>query len=117
MTWRYSRDSYQQTRRIAFKIINSPTLLLPQWHALLQRDAPARFHERTLPRYVSTRWNSTFDHLAAFIDLQTYVDEFTSVRDHGLREFELNGEEWECITQLVKVLQVSYLIVFDLYIR
>jgi len=103
----YSRDSYQQTRRIAFKIINSPTLLLPQWHDLLRREAPSRFHERSLPHDVSTCWNSTFNHLAAFSDLQTYIDKFTSIRDHGLREFELTREEWECVRQLVKVLQVS----------
>jgi len=56
----------------------------------------------------STCWNLTFDHLAAFDDLKTYVDKFTSIREHGLREFELTGEEWECIGQLVKVLQVSH---------
>ena len=57
------------------------------------------------------------NHLAAFLELQTYVDKFTNVQDHSLWEFELTREEWECVTQLVKVLQVSYLIVFDLYIR
>jgi len=54
------------------------------------------------------RWNSTFNHLATFIELETYVDKFTSVRDHGLWNLELTREEWECIKQLVKVLQVSY---------
>lgn len=101
---------YQQTRRIAFTIINSPTLLLPQWHALLQREAPASLHERMLLRDVLTRWNSTFDHLAVFIELQVYVDKFTSVRDHDLREFELTREEWECIKQLVEVLKVCLLL-------
>jgi hypothetical protein len=102
----YDVSPIQQTRRIAFKIINSPTLLLPQWYAHLERDAPSQFHGRSLPRDVSTRWNSTFSHLAAFLDLQGYIDKFTAVREHGLREFELTREEWDCVKQLVKVLQV-----------
>src|SRR6266540_1530718 len=96
----------QQTRQITFKVINSPTLLLPQWHALLEQDAPCAFHGRSLPRDVSTRWNSTYDHLVAFLQLQVYVDKFASVREHGLREFELTEEEWDCLRQLVRVLQV-----------
>ena len=96
----------QQTRQIAFKIINSPTLLLPEWLALLEREAPTPLHGRMIPRDVSTRWNSTYDHLAAVFELHDYIDWFTSIREHGLQEFELTGEEWECLKQLVKVLQV-----------
>jgi hypothetical protein len=106
----FATDTWpQQTRRIAFKVINSPTLLLPQWYALLESDAPSQFHGRSLPRDVSTRWNSTFDHLAAFLEMQDYVDKFTGVREHGLRNFELTKEEWDCVKQLVKVLQVRYM--------
>ena len=54
---------------------------------------------------MSTRWNSTFDHLATFIELEPYVDKFTGIRDHNLRDFELTREEWGCVKQLVKVLQ------------
>jgi hypothetical protein len=103
---------FVQTRRIAFKVINSPTLLLPQWHALLEREAPARFHGRSLPRDVSTRWNSTFNHLAAFVELGDYIDTFTGIREHGLRQFELTKEEWGCVKQLVKVLQVNPMLFF-----
>lgn len=105
-----SQMTHVQTRRIAFKIINSPTLLLPQWHALLEREAPSQFHGRSLPRDVSTRWNSTFDHLAAFVQLQDYIDKFTGIREHGLREFELTREEWDCVGQLVKLLQVCFIL-------
>ena len=104
---------FAQTRRIAFKVINSPTLLLPQWHALLEREAPAKFHGRSIPRDVSTRWNSTFNHLAAFVELEDHIDTFTGIREHGLRQFELTKEEWACIKQLVKVLQVSSLLFFS----
>jgi len=108
-----TRDTLQ-TRRIAFKMINSPTVLLPQWHTLLEREAPTTLHGRVLPRDVSTRWSSTYNHLAAVLELREYVDRFTGIREHGLREFELTREEWECVKQLVKVLQVCslFLIIF-----
>lgn len=78
-------------------------------HSLLEREAPGAFHGRSLPRDVSTRWNSTYDHLVAFLQLQVYVDKFTGIREHGLREFELMKEEWDCLRQLVKVLQVCWM--------
>jgi len=96
-------DTLQQTRRIAFKIINSPTLLLLEWLALLECEALTPLHGHMIPRDVSTWWNSTYDHLAAVFELRDYIDRFTSIREHGLREFELTGEEWECVKQLVKV--------------
>jgi len=80
---------------------------VPQWHALLEREAPPRFHGRSLPCDVSTHWNSTYDHLAAFIQLEEYIDKFTGIREHGLRDFELTKVEWDCVKHLVKVLQVS----------
>ena len=103
---------FVQTRRIAFKVINSPTLLLPQWLALLEREALPKFHGRSLPRDVSTRWSSTFNHLAAFVELESYIDTFTGIREHGLRQFELTKDEWACVKQLVKVLQVSSTLFF-----
>jgi hypothetical protein len=42
-----------------------------------------------------------------FVELQDYVDKFTGIREHGLRQFELTREEWDGVKQLVKVLQVS----------
>ena len=98
---------FDKTRRIAFKVINSPTLLPPQWHALLEHEAPVKYHGRSIPHDVSTRWNSTFDHLVAFVELQDYVDKFTGIQEHGLWQFELMREEWDGVKQLVKVLQVS----------
>jgi len=104
-----TRDTLQ-TRRIAFKMINSPTVLLSQWHALLEREAPTALHGCVLPRDISTWWSSTSNHLTAVLELCEYVDRFTSIREHGLHEFELTREEWECVKQLVKVLQVCSLI-------
>jgi hypothetical protein len=80
---------FVQTHRIAFKVINSPTLLLPQWLTLLECEALTKFHGRSLPHDVSTRWNSTFNHLAAFVELEDYIDTFTGIREHGLWQFKL----------------------------
>jgi len=49
-----------------------------------------------LPHDISTWWNSTYDHLAVVVELCNYIDQFTCVREHGLREFELTRQEWEC---------------------
>ncbi len=52
-----------QLRKLAFKIINSTTKLLPLWHTLLlQFKLPAWL----IPQDVSTRWNSTFDLIFLF---------------------------------------------------
>ncbi|KAF8995518.1 hypothetical protein BDZ89DRAFT_971740, partial [Hymenopellis radicata] len=48
-------------RALAFKIINSSTILLPAWKRLLREH---KIVERLIPRDVKTRWNSTFDMIA-----------------------------------------------------
>ncbi|KAE9383673.1 hypothetical protein BT96DRAFT_745260, partial [Gymnopus androsaceus JB14] len=60
-----------KTRRISFKVINSPTILLPSW---CKAVAGSAFCNRTLPQDVSTHWNSTYNMLAAFIKMKEYVD-------------------------------------------
>ncbi|THU76474.1 hypothetical protein K435DRAFT_704796, partial [Dendrothele bispora CBS 962.96] len=47
-------------RKISFKTINSSTLLLPQWFAILNEH---KRKEKVIPRDVKTRWNSSFDML------------------------------------------------------
>ncbi|KAF8871806.1 hypothetical protein CPB85DRAFT_1238323, partial [Mucidula mucida] len=49
-----------QVRTISFKIINSSTILLPRWKAIV---AELQLDAKILPRDVSTRWNSTYDML------------------------------------------------------
>ncbi|KAE9384407.1 hypothetical protein BT96DRAFT_771569, partial [Gymnopus androsaceus JB14] len=62
-----------KARKISFKIINSTTLLLPRWR---EQVAHTEFKDRTLPRDVATRWNSTYDMLAAFVEMKDPVMKF-----------------------------------------
>ncbi|KAE9390283.1 hypothetical protein BT96DRAFT_833638, partial [Gymnopus androsaceus JB14] len=73
-------------RCISFKVINSPTILLPSW---CKAVAGSAFHNRTLPRDVSTCWNSTYNMLAAFIKMKEYVDIFLDSSSNGLTQYLL----------------------------
>ncbi|KIM40436.1 hypothetical protein M413DRAFT_54247, partial [Hebeloma cylindrosporum] len=76
---------------LANAIKNSSTIILPRWLAKLQELG---LHVRTMPRDVSTRWNSTFDMVNFAIDYRTAIDAITSNRDLNLRKYELADEEW-----------------------
>ncbi|KAJ3777640.1 hypothetical protein FB446DRAFT_633659, partial [Lentinula raphanica] len=89
-------------RKASFKIIHSSTDLLPKWREHMQ-DTP--FKGRMLPRDVATRWNSTYDMLAAFLEMKDPVSAFLDRSSHGLTDFLLNDDEWEAITDLVSVLK------------
>ncbi|RDX42156.1 hypothetical protein OH76DRAFT_1298982, partial [Lentinus brumalis] len=45
-------------RKVAFKIINSVTILLPAWREIC---LDLNLNEKLIPRDVKTHWNSTFD--------------------------------------------------------
>ncbi|KAG1853541.1 hypothetical protein C8R48DRAFT_565340, partial [Suillus tomentosus] len=65
-------------RKVAFKLINSTTILLPAWHeALRSLDMPVTL----MPRDVATRWNSTFDMLKYALEHRKAVDVVTQCRD------------------------------------
>ncbi|KAJ3760752.1 hypothetical protein EV360DRAFT_39176, partial [Lentinula raphanica] len=91
-----------QTRKILYKIINSPTLLLPKWREQL---AGSDLAERTLLRDVATCWNSTHNMLESFLQLKPTVVEFLDCASNGLSEYALTDEEWEVVDELVSVLQ------------
>jgi hypothetical protein len=80
----------QQLRKLAYKIINSSTLLLPAWKNVLKR---LEMDEKLLPRDVTTRWNSTFDMLDFAYSHRKALDLMTQDRANGLRDFELSEEE------------------------
>ncbi|KAE9400081.1 hypothetical protein BT96DRAFT_753783, partial [Gymnopus androsaceus JB14] len=64
------RKALFKTRKISFKIINSTTLLLPRWQ---EQVANTEFKDRILPRDIATRWNSTYNILAAFLEMKDPV--------------------------------------------
>ncbi|TFK73076.1 hypothetical protein BDN72DRAFT_745039, partial [Pluteus cervinus] len=62
-------------RTYAYKIVNSSTILLPAWYAIL---AELGLDRKLLPRDVRTRWNSTYDLLVVAIKYRKAVDKMTS---------------------------------------
>jgi hypothetical protein len=69
--------------------------------------ATLKLSERLLPRDVTTRWNSTFEMLDFAFTHRKALDLMTQDRENGLREYELNEEEWEIVRQLRDALKVS----------
>ena len=61
-----------------------------------------------MPRDVSTRWNSTYDMLEFALAYRAALDNITSDCEMKLRQYEMDGEEWEIAHQLSLVLRVSY---------
>ncbi|TRM62978.1 hypothetical protein BD626DRAFT_358107, partial [Schizophyllum amplum] len=59
-------------RKLAFKIINSTTILLPAWKESLQK---LRMEIKLLPRDVRTRWNSTYDMLVSALEHRAAVEQ------------------------------------------
>ncbi|KAJ3748255.1 hypothetical protein EV360DRAFT_56950, partial [Lentinula raphanica] len=94
-----------QTRKIAFKLINSTTGLLPKWREHLSKT---EFAGRNLHRDVATRWNSTHNMLECFLELKGPISEFVDHASYGISEYSLTEEEWEIIGGLVTTLQILY---------
>ncbi|KIY60870.1 hypothetical protein CYLTODRAFT_314020, partial [Cylindrobasidium torrendii FP15055 ss-10] len=59
---------------LAFKIINSTTLLLPSWRTTLYHLALPLL---LIPRDVRTCWNSTYDMLEFALAHRSAIDTFT----------------------------------------
>ncbi|KAJ3738243.1 hypothetical protein EV360DRAFT_58301, partial [Lentinula raphanica] len=91
-----------KTRKISFKIIHSTTQLLPRWR---EHVSSTEFKDQVLPRDVATRWNSTYDMLAAFLRMKEVVVEFVDRSSNRLSDYVLNEDEWEAIEGLVSVLK------------
>ncbi|KAE9387864.1 hypothetical protein BT96DRAFT_777490, partial [Gymnopus androsaceus JB14] len=98
-------------RRVSFKIINSPTLLLPQWRETVANTefknfVPCHDKNHVLPHDIATHWNSTYNMLSAFIKMKSAVVDFLDHASNGLADYALSLEEWEAIGDLVKALKI-----------
>ncbi|KAL1724873.1 hypothetical protein EV714DRAFT_180124, partial [Schizophyllum commune] len=58
-------------RKLAFKIINSSTILLPAWKEILQE---LNMRIKLLPRDVRTCWNSTYDMLVSALEHRDAIE-------------------------------------------
>jgi len=65
--------------------------------------------ERKMPRDVPTRWNSTYDMLDFALEYRAAIDDVTGSKTAGLRQYELNDEEWKIARQLCTSLKVCWL--------
>ena len=93
-----------QLRKLAYKIGNSTTKVCPEWHAALKQLG---MKERSMPRDVTVRWNSTYDMAEFAFTHKKAVNVIMANCDLGLQKFELTENEWEIVGQLAKVLKVS----------
>ena len=93
-----------QLRKLAYKIVNLTTKVCPEWHAALKQ---LRMKERSMPRDVTVRWNSTYDMTEFVFTHKKAVNVITSNCDLGLQKFELTENVWGIVGQLAKVLKVS----------
>ncbi|KAL1703297.1 hypothetical protein EV121DRAFT_208359 [Schizophyllum commune] len=88
-----------QLRKLAYKVINSTTKLLPAWKACLKEH---QVPESLIPRDCSTRWDSTYD-MCDYAEkhkkpLKAYLAD--DAHTFELDAFGLSGQEWRCVRQL-----------------
>ena len=96
-----------QICKMAFKIINLPTLLLPAWETTCKEAGLAT---RQIPWDVSTHWNSSFDMVNFVVDYRIPVDAMVNKQKLGLGNYALDKHEWKVLGQLWDVLAVSKLL-------
>ncbi|KAF8579675.1 hypothetical protein K439DRAFT_1648431 [Ramaria rubella] len=78
--------SNEQLWKITFKIVNSPTKLLPAWHGVLRE---LKLTMRMMP-----------------CDYQKALKAMTGDLDLGLYTYELTAQEWRIAEQLCDILQI-----------
>jgi hypothetical protein len=96
-------SAWIQLRKLAYRIVNSSTLLLPKWKKHL---AALKIEERLMLRDVRMRWNLTFKMLEFAMQHRKPLDLLCGDRANGLRDLELKPEEWRIAGQLRDVLKV-----------
>jgi hypothetical protein len=94
---------------LSFAVIHSTTIALPAWQAACRKNnLPIRF----IPRDVKTRWNSTYNMLKMAVKFRAAIDHITADKTLKMRKYELDEEDWQIISDLLRVLKVC-LIHFD----
>ncbi|SJL08910.1 uncharacterized protein ARMOST_12284 [Armillaria ostoyae] len=96
--------------KIAFKIIHSSTILLPEWKKIV---AELKLAQKILPRDVSTRWNSTFDILNVALAYKAAIKEITGDENNGISEYSLTRSEWQILKELCDVLKAWWSVLKD----
>ena len=95
--------SHMQLHKLAYKIVNSSTILLPAWKSMLQ---DLGLHKWLMPCDVATRWNSTFDMLDFAIEYHAGVVAMVEAQGNNLQMLELSDEEWKIAMDLHATLKV-----------
>jgi len=95
--------THPQLQKLAFKIINSTTVLQPMWYAYLEE---LKLSKRVIPQDVTAQWNSTFEMLDFCLKYQPAIDKMTTDRKTDLRSLELNNTDWDIARQLRDVPKV-----------
>ncbi|KIM61367.1 hypothetical protein SCLCIDRAFT_122107, partial [Scleroderma citrinum Foug A] len=88
--------------KLAYKIINSSTIILPAWKETLINLCMTI---SLMPQDVATQWNLTLDLLEYALKHQEAVDLIMQRRELGLRTFELTDNEWGVLEQLHSILK------------
>ncbi|KAL1711230.1 hypothetical protein EV715DRAFT_215524, partial [Schizophyllum commune] len=77
-TCRPVRFMLVKLRKLAYKVVNSTTKLLPAWFRCLKDHKMA---ETYIPRDVSTRWNSTYDTLQYVLEHKKAIKAYLANED------------------------------------
>lgn len=100
----YRSKPSHQIRKLSSSTVRSTTKRLPEWYHILET---LKLAKKTLPRDVTTRWNSTFKMLNTANEYRTAVDKLTANRLMGLRKCEMTDDEFAISKELRDVLLVS----------
>ncbi len=93
-----------QLQKIAFKAINSSTIILPAWWRLLEE---IKMKDWIMPHDASMCWNLTYDMLKFALEYHKAVDMLTADRQNELHDYKLSKREWTIANQLCDVLKAS----------
>jgi hypothetical protein len=109
----YELSNKRKLCKLACKLKNSPTILLPMWYKTLTAHW---LPPHMMPHDVSTCWNSTFDMLEFAIKYHTAIDTMTRACNFGLHQYELAPAEWKITSELWHVLKVRILLSFFFFL-